>query len=391
MSLQIEDRPRILFYVQHLLGTGHLKRAVMLIDAMRDLGLDVYLLNGGLETVDIPKDDRVVQLPPLRARDQQFTVLVDAAGDEIDTRWKENRRQILLGHFHRLSPDIVIIESFPFGRRQLRFEIIPLLEEIEKVNPQPLVLCSVRDIVQARPQKRLDETVNILRRYFDLIMVHSDPALVRFEESFPSITEIENQIHYTGYVSQPVHRRDAHTGRNEVIVSAGGGAVSELLLTTAIEAYHPSRHGDVKWRILIGPNTPSQVLRRLTAQSNDGMVIEQNRKDFPTLLCNCSVSVSQAGYNTVMDVLRTGVRAVIVPFEGYGETEQSLRAHKMQQRGIADVLIESMLSPQVLAEAIDRRALQPRPKPHLLNLNGAEGTAEFVMQTWQEHATARNA
>ncbi len=105
----------------------------MLIDAMRHLGMDVHLLNGGIQTPDTPKGDHVVQLPAMRALDEQFAVLVDADDKEIDTHWKVNRCRILLEQFRRLKPDIVIIESFPFGRRQLRFELIPWLSGL--INP----------------------------------------------------------------------------------------------------------------------------------------------------------------------------------------------------------------------------------------------------------------
>ena len=357
----------------------------MLADAMDHLGLDVHLLNGGIQTPDTPRGDHVVQLPALRALDEQFEILVDADGNEIDTPWKENRCRILLEQFLRLRPDIVIIESFPFGRRQLRFELIPLLNELMQARPKPLVICSVRDIVQERPQKRLDETVDMLQRYYDLVMIHGDPALVRFEESFKDTVRIMDKLHYTGYVSQPVVQSDLTLGLNEVIVSAGGGAVGEPLLTTALKARRYSQLKNVKWRILIGPNMPPHVIERLNTTPDDGVVVEENRRDFLTLLCNCSVSVSQGGYNTVMDVLRAGARAVVVPFEGEGETEQRLRAQKLQQLGIAEVVAENTLSPLSLAEAVDRSASKSRPQLDL-NLQGASGAAKFVLDSWRRHS-----
>ena len=38
---------RVLFYVQHLLGIGHLKRAEILAEAMAAAGLDVTVAYGG--------------------------------------------------------------------------------------------------------------------------------------------------------------------------------------------------------------------------------------------------------------------------------------------------------------------------------------------------------
>ena len=362
----------------------------MLIEAMSRLGLEVHLLNGGLSTPDIARGDYVVQLPTLRALDEQFAVLVDAEGKQIDATWKENRCRILLDQFRRLKPDIIVIESFPFGRRQLRFELIPLLQEIKQATPTPLVICSVRDIVQERPQKRLDETIDTLRRYFDLVMVHGDPALVRFEESFTDAARISDKLHYTGYVSQPLDQSDSTLGQNEVIVSAGGGAVGQPLLTTALEARQHSRLKGINWRILVGPNTPDQVFDRLNQAAKNGVIVERNRRDFLTLLSNCSISVSQAGYNTVMDLLRAGVRAVVVPYEGDGETEQRLRAQKLQRLGIVEVVTQNTLSPLTIAEAVDRSASKSRPQPNRFNLDGAAGAAQFVLDAWHRYAATNN-
>src|SRR5207302_1427876 len=60
---------RVFFYVQHLLGIGHLRRAATLARAMAAAGLDVLLVSGGAPVpLDIGRA-RLRQLPPVRARD----------------------------------------------------------------------------------------------------------------------------------------------------------------------------------------------------------------------------------------------------------------------------------------------------------------------------------
>ena len=54
----------------------------------------------------------------------------------MDDAFKERRRDLLLQAFRDCSPDIVIIEAFPFGRRQMRFELLPLLEAIKAIDAQ---------------------------------------------------------------------------------------------------------------------------------------------------------------------------------------------------------------------------------------------------------------
>ena len=124
------------FYVQHLLGTGHIKRAALLTDAMRTRGMDVHMVSGGIITPDLLNVSAEIQLPALRANDQSFSTLVDESGKEVDAAWKDERCRILLGHYKRLEPEIVVIETFPFGRRKFRFELMPLLHEIHRSTPK---------------------------------------------------------------------------------------------------------------------------------------------------------------------------------------------------------------------------------------------------------------
>ena len=88
---------RVLVYVQHLLGTGHLKRAILVSDAMARAGLDVTLVSGGLPVPGLePSLARWVQLPPVAAADLGFKNLVDASGRPVDENLRQRRRDALL-------------------------------------------------------------------------------------------------------------------------------------------------------------------------------------------------------------------------------------------------------------------------------------------------------
>ena len=64
---------------------------------------------------------------------------------------------MLLDAFQECDPDIVIIEAFPFGRRQVRFELLPLLTHIRAMTRRPRVVTSLRDILQQRTKPGRDE------------------------------------------------------------------------------------------------------------------------------------------------------------------------------------------------------------------------------------------
>ena len=75
----------VLFYVQHLLGIGHLRRALRIVDALAREHVAVTLVSGGEPVAELERASaaRVVQLPPVRARDATFKDLVDAKGRPI--------------------------------------------------------------------------------------------------------------------------------------------------------------------------------------------------------------------------------------------------------------------------------------------------------------------
>jgi predicted glycosyltransferase len=114
--------------------------------------------------------------------------------------------------------------------------------------------------------------------------------------------------------------------------------------------------------------------------ATQGVTVETLRRDYREVLSLAALSVSQAGYNTIMDILVTGVRAVLVPFAAEGETEQALRARLLAERGRVQVADEATLTPESLAGAIDEALSRPALPVEGLLLNGAAETARVVQE-----------
>lgn len=379
-------RPRIFFYVQHLLGIGHLRRAAAITRALERHGLNVAFVAGGepVPGLDLGGAE-VIQLPPARAGDSGFGSIVDAAGRPIDDTWRDRRRAALLTAFDRWAPEVVLIELYPFGRRPFRFELRPLLDAAAARQPRPAILCSVRDILVGRNDlQRTAEIVDIIRRRFDLVLVHGDPQVIEFGATFPAADVIASQLRYTGYVvGEPPVIADSRTGEGEILVSAGGGAVGAPLLQAAVSARLRTRVAEQPWRLIAGPNLPERDLRALTATAGRNVMIERFRADFQTLLRNCRLSVSQAGYNTVMELLAAGTRAVVVPFAEGGETEQLVRARLLADRGLLTVVDPETLTPETLASGIDAADRGARPAVSF-DMSGAEGTARAIINAIEQ-------
>jgi predicted glycosyltransferase len=369
----------VLFYVQHLLGIGHLRRVLRIIPFLAEKGMAVTLVSGGepLDEMHEAGAARVVQLPPLRSPDSSFKRLVDAAGRPVDEALWRARRAGLRDVLATARPDAVLFETYPFGRSKFWPEIDDLIAAARALRPDAPLIASVRDIVVVgdKPQRRRDIVARV-RHGIDAVLVHGDPAFIPLTDSFPEAAEIADKILYTGYVGDRSGGPTAD-GRGEVLVSAGGGAVGGPLLRAAIAARRGGCLADRGWRVLAGPNLPEDQFAALAADLPRGVALERYRRDFPALLRGCFLSISQGGYNTTLDVLAAGAPAVIVPFAGGDETEQALRVAALAARGVVETVSEEALSRATLAAAIDRAVARP-PAGIALDCGGGPRTAELV-------------
>jgi predicted glycosyltransferase len=370
---------RVLFYVQHLQGVGHVFRAGRIARALVGHGFAVDLAYGGepIPDFDIPGAD-IHYLPPVRAGGEIFNRLEDAEGNPVDEAYKQRRRDMLLALFERAGPDIVVTEAFPFGRRQMRFELLPLIERAKARARPPLLVASVRDILQENAKAYKDrEAVDLLRRHFDRVLVHADPGLVRLEHSFPLTGEIAGMLLYTGIVAPEAPR--PHDGQPfDVVVSVGGGALGHRLLMASAAAKRRSSMRDRRWLIVTGLKFAPEHQSELAGLVDGDVTVRDFLPDLGAVLARAQLSISRVGYNTVADICRAGCRAIVVPLSDGIETEQIRRAELLAAGGLAEAIGHDEETPEAITAAIDRAMARPAPDRGALNLEGAATTARIL-------------
>ena len=408
---------RICIYVQHLVGGGHLVRMRALADALAHAGHAVTLICGGEAHASRAPALRyaICQLPPVHAKPDNLAQLLDAAQHPLSDSAKAARAAQLCDAIADAAPQALIIETFPFGRRMMRFELLPLMHQVEAMRSRPLMVCSVRDVLQLRTLVRARQTVREINQWFDGVVVHADPTMMRLSETFAYADQLRDKIFYSGYLHNPPRacandvvandinkginsdinsdtnnndtndapRRDA---RNEVIVSAGFGAVGLNLLRVAVAAKPLGALRDCHWRILASRRIADADFIRLQQSAGDGVTVERTRDDFAARLGKCRASISQAGYNTTLDVVAANCPAVFVPYAHHFETEQSHRAEKFAALGRAVVVAEAELTPTRLADAVARAAQLDWSHLPPLDLRGATRTANWIEQQLQQRA-----
>jgi predicted glycosyltransferase len=123
-----------------------------------------------------------------------------------------------------------------------------------------------------------------------------------------------------------------------------------------------------------GPFMPDDEFDDLQARAGEGIVVRRFTSRFLEVLSAADLSISLAGYNTCMNLLTTGVPALVLPYRR--QREQPLRVEKLLPFLPLQVLEEQDLDVGRLMEAIERGwTLSRRTAPVPVRLDGAEATA----------------
>lgn len=422
----MSSKKRIVFFSQHFLGVGHHFRNFQIVRALAK-SHEVYFVDGGREVhrIDIPSVT-IIRLPALfKDLESQRIVCEDPKFSLREAQ--EKRKQILLETIVQIQPDIFVIELFPFARSILYKELIPAIQKARAINPKAKVICSLREIIRKTPEKELstkkpphpetlffiprmiwyavsfwrkdeknkrlarlyyERVVPVLNRYFDYVLIHGDPRLFQLESFFPWIENIEIPIEYTGYISEKLESPDSDTQRtiekqgSYVLVSAGGGILGWDMITTAVQAWKIlCENGYIQNMTMVifagifMKDAEYDAIKKMC--TGDAFYLSRFTNNFLQWMHSAELSISQAGYNTCMNVLETGVKAILVPIPVERDLDQAPRAKKLSELGIADMIRSEELTLERMANAILER-LESSSVEHNIVLNGAERTEQLL-------------
>lgn len=362
---------------------GQLVRSLALADSLADR-FRVMLLNGGRmpKGLIVPAGVQVINMPPLGIDETNQLVSHDK---RISVeRALDRRKKMIRTCFDNLRPAVVMLELFPFGRKKFAVELRPLLEAARSIEHRSFIVCSLKDIFGSRTviQRKYDDRAAMLaNQFFDLVLVHSDPSFAHFDESFHPTVPLKVPVIHTGFVvPRPATAREVKSDRKRIVVSAGGGIAGEPLLRTAVDALHYFEDDpQIEMKIVAGPFLPDDAWNslRALARAKSQLSVVRCVNNLCDELRGAAVSVSQAGYNTCLDVVRAGGPALLVPFTRGNDDEQQKRALRLQGLGVVEVLDQENLNPARLATAILELMNRKMATPQL-DLDGAKRSTQII-------------
>jgi predicted glycosyltransferase len=378
---------KIIQYCQHVLGIGHLFRSLEICRALSDH--EVILVTGGPQVdTGLPANAREVRLPDLQMN-QEFKGLFSSQKNSTLEQVKADRQNRLFALFESEKPDIFLIELYPFGRKAFRFELDPVLQALRnKRLPACGVVCSVRDILVEKEDqfKHESRVVKTLNGYFDAVLVHADPNLAQLGETFDQFNKIEIPVIYTGYIAPKPEpdaaqkiRQQLQIGADEflIVASAGGGNVGAPLLEAVVQAFNQlAVKKPCHLKVFTGPFLERGDYDDIKKMAGKNVQIEQFTPNFLSYLAAADLSVSMGGYNTTMNILASGVPALVWPFPQ--NREQRLRAGRLAKEGVLRVIEGEDLRPDRLAELMDEMLASRGCLPGKFDLDGAVNTARWI-------------
>ncbi len=270
---------------------------------------------------------------------------------------------------------MLLVDNFPLGSRG---ELLSTLESLDRRRSRAVL--GLRDILDAPETVRADWTrqgiYEVLRRHYDRILVYGSRDVFDVERAYALPPDVARKVRYCGYVTangdgcarvEEVRRELGFDGPF-LLATGGGGGDGFPLLSTLLDALPliPRMPALVLTGPLMSAAQRAELKRRLDGLSQ--VRVLEFVPDLHRYMGAAGVVVAMCGYNTAVEIMSVRPRAVVVPRTWrYGEHlsrdaaavewEQMMRARALAERGLAQLLDPSSLTPAALADRI-RAALE---------------------------------
>ncbi len=374
--MQKKRSPRLVFYSHDTMGLGHIRRNLLLADAVIKAipDAEILLINGVREAgrFFLPAGADVVTLPSY-FKDAAGNYSPRSLGCDIK-RLTTLRSNIIYAALEAFEPDIFVIDNVPGGAQS---ELEPALPMLTQKGVK--VVLGLRDILDTpntvkRQWKKLNNYANI-RDYISAIWVYGDARLYDLVDAYDFSDDIRQKLTFLGYLNAQLRSRKSLPAQEIVpaidrpyaLCVAGGGQDGFQLASAFASATFPAGTMGVLIAGAMMPQAEYDALA-LHARRRTDLALVRFVSEPLELLRQARSVVAMGGYNTVTEILSFRKRALIVP-RVTPRQEQWIRATQLAKQQLVTCIHPERFSVlrlnQWLAETL------PPPDPlTLLNFNG---------------------
>ncbi len=375
------DGLRALFITNECAGLGHLRRTINLARAVTENDPDATALivtgSAALGSFELPERVDTVKLPVFR-READGTLYAATLG--VDMPMIESMRsEILRSAAATFDPDVVVVDKTPLG---LRDELVPMLEHLRARGRSRIVL-GLRNVEDdpARVRAAWSEanTLSAVARYYDCAVVYGPENTTNDALSCLDGIEMPVPVTHVGFVgNSPATTPPDDLPSGYLLVTVGGGSDGHDMIDAVLDA---ELHAPLPFPIVLitGPLMSASAVSRLASRCDgDHIRLFEFRHDMANVLAGARGVVTMGGYNTISEVLQTGVPALVIPRVRPSE-EQLIRANDLVALGLADMLHPDSIMPERTWNAVQQMVARPRRPIDRADYRGAERTADLLV------------
>ena len=389
--------PKILLYSHDTFGLGNIRRTLLLAQDLISQypGAGILIITGSpmIHAFRIPEGVDYIKLPCLDrvAAEHYAPRFLARCAAEVKATRAAILKQSVLG----FAPDLMIVDKRPSG---VDGELLDTLSALRAEGMQTKLVLGVRDIldepVRTRAVLASNGSFATLEQFYDEIWIYGSKFVFDTAKEYGFPESLLGKTHYCGYLKRPTRPPAKNAGPPRVLVTTGGGGDGSDIIEAYLKGLSSlARSVALKTTIIFGPQMPEA--RRNDLLARFGHFSDVTFLDFDPDLTKhyaaADVVVSQAGYNTVCELLSFSQRAILVP-RSEPVREQLIRARLLAERGYFDLVEPKDLNPGFLISSV-LSALQSLPRtPEALDLDGLPRIRQRVgalLRGGEQCATAR--
>nr|NMN90420.1 putative glycosyltransferase [Brenneria salicis ATCC 15712 = DSM 30166]RBP60141.1 putative glycosyltransferase [Brenneria salicis ATCC 15712 = DSM 30166] len=380
--------PRVVFYSHDTMGLGHVRRNMLLTQAVLTLlpAAEILLITGVREAAQfpLPKGTDIVTLPTyLKTPDGNYRPR--ALGKDIK-RLVCLRSDIIHAAMSAFEPDMVVVDNVPRGAMSELDTILPVLA----AKGTEMVL-GLRDIIDhpdavQRQWAKLGN-MDAIRNYFTQVWVYGDADFYDLTRQYGFDAELTRKVTFMGYLDAAKRLQGITPTSAACPIDApyalcmlGGGQDGYALAEAFVHARLPAgRTGMLITGSMMPPEEREQL--RQWVNQRDDMTMAAFVPEPLELMRRAERIVSMGGYNTVMEILALEKTALIIPRVAPRQ-EQWIRATKLAERNLVTCLAPEALSPAVIQRWLAQPQNYANPRD-ILNFKGLEQVAMQVADVFR--------
>jgi predicted glycosyltransferase len=375
--------PKIVLYSHDTFGMGNIRRTLLLSHEFISEypGASILIITGSpmIHAFRIPKGMDYIKLPCLdrfAAEHYGPRYLPDCPGEV-----KETREAILRESVLRFNPDLMVVDKRASG---IDSELLPTLHALRENGRHTKLALGVRDILDEpeRTRKILagNGSFEVINEFYDEVWIYGSKGIFDTTKEYGFPDSVVRKTFYCGYLKRPTVVAKRPDGPPRILVTTGGGGDGSDL----IEAYLAGlstlpRNVALRSTVIFGPQMPQE--RRLSLLRRFDYMADVNflefEADITNLYAESDLVVSQAGYNTVCELLSFSRRAILVP-RSEPVREQLIRARLLAERGFFECLEPQDLTPETLISKVLEALNSPTTPASDVDLDGLPMIRERV-------------